>query len=76
LVVNGYCLVLAISWKRRLGFFLDSVSHIAFVDFGANLYNFPKNENYSLEYYDFLRNAFFLLFPNSYFHIHNYIIIC
>ena len=44
LVVNGYCLVLAISWKRRLGFFLNPVSHIAFVDFGANLYNFLENQ--------------------------------
>ena len=73
LVVNGYCLVLAISWKRRLGFFLDSVSHIAFVDFGANLYNFLENQNNSHEYYDFLRNAFLFLFLNSYFLIHNYI---
>ena len=62
LVVNGYSLVLAISWKRRLGLFLDSVSHIAFVDFGANIYNFLENQNYSLEYYDFLRNASLFLF--------------
>ena len=75
LVVNGYCLVLAISWKRRLGFFLDSVSHIAFVDFGANLYNFLENQNYYLEYYDFLRNVHILLFKNLYFYIHNYIIL-
>ena len=75
LVVNGYCLVLAISWKRRLGFFLDSVSHIAFVDFGANLYNFLENHNYYLEYYDFLRNVHIHLFQNLYFYIHNYIIL-